>query len=195
MKNLEIEFKSQLTEAEFIALVQTFPDAHHLCQQNTYFDTADEQLKKAHCALRLRKFLKDGTGEWTLKRKNELGHLEINFSLTKEACAKAEQKGLATLPACIKKELNPLEIVFKDLKETACLKTERWEKKLNNNTEIMLDKSSYYGYTDYELEMEVKNRELGKQAFEHFLAQHQLSFRPSPNKIQRALTAKKNPLH
>ena len=41
---------------------------------------------------------------------------------------------------------------------------------------MALDESQYFDMTDYELELEVENHEQGKQDFQQFLEENQISY-------------------
>ena len=64
------------------------------------------------------------------------------------------------------------------------------EKKLDQNTLLVLDESHYYGVTDYELEMEVLDSTIGQKTFENFLAENNIPVRPAKKKIARMFERK-----
>jgi uncharacterized protein YjbK len=81
-------------------------------------------------------------------------------------------------------------ILVTDLKEIGSLTTKRAEKKLDQNTLLVLDESHYYGVTDYELEMEVLDSAIGQKTFENFLAKNNIPVRPAKKKIARMFERK-----
>lgn len=190
MQNLEIEFKTQLTPTEFQTLKTQYEPLTAIWQKNIYYDTPDFQLKENHCGLRIRLFA-DGSAEATLKTPQATGLLETTESIQADDCKKIlQQKQFPDFPS-ITHELNKYKIAVNKLTVFAELETQRFEKKLNELATIMLDQSTYYGKTDYELEMEVVHSEEGRTFYQQFLADHHLKERPMANKIARALSAKK----
>ena len=82
MKQLEIEFKTLLTEREYHSLCHfyhlTKQDFH--AQTNVYFDTPQGDLRQKHCGLRIRQYA--DKGEITLKTPQKVGLLETTDSFT-----------------------------------------------------------------------------------------------------------------
>ncbi|MGN8644592.1 CYTH domain-containing protein [Gracilibacillus sp. HCP3S3_G5_1] len=184
-QEIEIEFKNLLTENEYQQLVQ------HFCtyglietrQKNHYFETADFQLKKQHSALRIRE--KEGQFQLTLKQPNPDGPglLETHCHLT----SKEAQRWIDG-QICWKEEigtaLNSLRIDIQDLKYGGMLETYRLECNCNHTT-VVLDKSHYNGYTDYELELEAESEQHGRKVFQELLTAHHIPKRKTANKIER----------
>lgn len=64
------------------------------------------------------------------------------------------------------------------------LTTERVEKELPEGL-LVIDKSSYFDVTDYELEFECSDRKEGEIFFQSLLTSHDIPVRHTPNKILR----------
>ncbi len=191
-KEMEIEFKSLLTEEEYLQLLQFYklPQDELKMQTNIYFDTPNGLLRQLKQGLRIR--LLPNTIEFTLKvpQHNNYTYLEITdnlvtFDHTQPLLEQLNQSTSEVLNYLVKENI-PIE----SLKETGRLSTIRGESHLNPDTLLVLDKSSYYGVVDFEIEMEVTNGEEGRQFFHDFLDQHQLDYRPAPKKIARMFERK-----
>lgn len=186
MKQLEIEFKTLLTEREYHSLCHfyhlTKQDFH--AQTNVYFDTPQGDLRQKHCGLRIRQYA--DKGEITLKTPQKVGLLETtdSFTLT-EIQQLIKEKKIPTTGA-VAKELKQLKIAIDQLTVIASLTTKRAEFTIPEGL-LALDESWYNNQHDYELELEVSDAEIGKQAFDTYLEAHNLSYRPAENKIMRAI--------
>jgi uncharacterized protein YjbK len=189
MKQLEIEFKTLLTETDYHYFCNFYhlnePDFH--TQTNVYFDTPTQDLRQKHCGLRIRQYA--DRGEITLKTPQEIGLLETTDPLTlTETQRLIEQKVLPTTGA-VAQELARLEIEISQLTILTSLTTKRAEFVIAEGL-LALDESWYNQEHDYELELEVADAQIGKQAFEHYLHTHAITYRPAENKIVRATKAK-----
>lgn len=190
-EHLEIEFKNLLTKEEFTHLVDTykFHDEDFFIQKNIYFDTVDYLLQKQQAALRIR--IKEGKGEITLKTPQEKGLLETTDTVSEEQLAQFKETGHFPCSHIINHKLKKLGTSIEHLKLTASLKTKRAEKQLNPDTLLVLDESWYHGQHDLELELETTSFSEGEQFFNTFLKENNISKRPTKNKIQRAVEAKR----
>src|SRR5699024_9526368 len=82
-QEIEIEYKTLLTERAFNKLTEALPFPHDAIKQvNHYFKTEDFQLKKKRSAIRIRE--KKDTIVLTLKQPHPDGILETHETLTKE---------------------------------------------------------------------------------------------------------------
>ncbi|HEY8364050.1 MAG TPA: CYTH domain-containing protein [Haloplasmataceae bacterium] len=185
----EIEFKNVLTEEEYEKLVKYFKLTDQDCfeQLNIYFDTKDLELHKKKIALRTR--IKNDAIELTLKQKTSTCMLEttdlITFSdldilLLNHTLPKGE----------VLSKLETLNI-YESLYEIARLKTIRYEFEYLDNL-IALDKSLYYGFVDYEIELETKDYDYGKSVFLKLLSIFNITRNKPKNKIERAFQYKKS---
>ncbi|MDR1568759.1 MAG: CYTH domain-containing protein [Streptococcaceae bacterium] len=183
MENLEIEFKTLLTQIEYLRLLEAFNVTSFSHQTNVYFDTAKGALKAHGLALRIR-FYSDTT-EITLKVPQLHGHLEINLPLNlKHDELQATTDYFAETE--IATHLKIMGIATEDLVPIAKLTTKRAEKKLDIGL-LALDESWYNQTRDYELELEVDDYDSGKLAFTKLLSQHQITYQKAAPKIARAI--------
>ena len=81
MREIEIEFKNLLTEDEYNNLYTSLKleDKPQIINKNFYYDDANESLKKANSALRIRHT--NNKDEMTLKIKGSKQNVEINIPL------------------------------------------------------------------------------------------------------------------
>jgi uncharacterized protein YjbK len=188
-KNLEIEFKNELTKEEMQQLITYFQltEQDFFTQENIYFDTEDLMLKENHAALRVR--IKNNTYELTLKEPAKEGLLETNQMITKEEFQQFLDTN--TLPnGEVKKRVSDYTNTTK-ITEIARLSTKRATTPYKNQ-EVFLDESHYYGHTDYELELETQHYQEGLIVFYELLQQFSIPTRKTKNKINRAYQYKIN---
>ena len=191
-KELEIEYKNLLTKLEYQNLLEitnlTKENIHE--QTNIYFDTKNGILKEKRQGLRIR--LLPQKIEFTLKvpQKNSYTYLEITDILNVFDLDKSLEEQIDLSKSEVLNYLANENILVTDLKEIGSLTTKRAEKKLDQNTLLVLDESYYYGVTDYELEMEVLDSAIGQKTFENFLAENNIPVRPAKKKIARMFERK-----
>lgn len=191
-KELEIEYKNLLTKLEYQNLLEitnlTKENIHE--QTNIYFDTKNGILKEKRQGLRIR--LLPQKIEFTLKvpQKNSYTYLEITDILNVFDLDKSLEEQIDLSKSEVLNYLANENIFVTDLKEIGSLTTKRAEKKLDQNTLLVLDESYYYGVTDYELEMEVLDSAIGQKTFENFLAENNIPVRPAKKKIARMFERK-----
>lgn len=191
-KELEIEYKNLLTKLEYQNLLETTnltkENIHE--QTNIYFDTKNGILKEKRQGLRIR--LLPLKIEFTLKvpQKNSYTYLEITDILNVFDLDKSLEEQIDLSKSEVLNYLANENILVTDLKEIGSLTTKRAEKKLDQNTLLVLDESYYYGVTDYELEMEVLDSTIGQKTFENFLAENNIPVRPAKKKIARMFERK-----
>ncbi|MBO0487654.1 CYTH domain-containing protein [Vagococcus fluvialis] len=191
-KELEIEYKNLLTKLEYQNLLETTnltkENIHE--QTNIYFDTKNGILKEKRQGLRIR--LLPLKIEFTLKvpQKNSYTYLEITDILNVFDLDKSLEEQIDLSKSEVLNYLANENIFVTDLKEIGSLTTKRAEKKLDQNTLLVLDESYYYGVTDYELEMEVLDSAIGQKTFENFLAENNIPVRPAKKKIARMFERK-----
>ncbi|MGL4643212.1 MAG: CYTH domain-containing protein [Vagococcus fluvialis] len=191
-KELEIEYKNLLTKLEYQNLLETTnltkENIHE--QTNIYFDTKNGILKEKRQGLRIR--LLPQKIEFTLKvpQKNSYTYLEITDILNAFDLDKSLEEQIDLSKSEVLNYLANENILVTDLKEIGSLTTKRAEKKLDQNTLLVLDESHYYGVTDYELEMEVLDSAIGQKTFENFLAKNNIPVRPAKKKIARMFERK-----
>lgn len=189
-QHIEIEFKNLLTEEEFTRM-KTFlnmDESLFVKQENHYFDTASFALKELGCALRTR--YKEGCYELTLKQPHTEGLLETNQMLSHDDATAFLQKNVL-IDGPVKNALQQLKIPLEELTYFGSLTTLRAEKEFNGGL-IVLDHSFYLNQSDFEVEYEVENFEVGKSHFNHLLRELHIPIRKTDNKIRRFYLAKEN---
>jgi uncharacterized protein YjbK len=182
MPELEIEFKNLLNENEYSTLYDTFfKRVPGQSLVNYYIDTPDLELRRNTLLLRVRK--DDGKQVMTLKAPTEKGvlefHAEVDYDLdSRKDVAQAE------VPDVIADELEKRHIGIADLKIYGSLETERHETEYEGGL-LVLDKSSYLGSTDFEIEYEVSDYDEGETIFNRLMADHDISRRGEVTKSER----------
>lgn len=186
--SIEQEIKAMLTANEFTKLLSHFELAfdQYQTQQNNYYDSADQKLKKAQAALRLRNF--NTHSEWTFKQKQDQHRsLELTENHSYPILPVPQTITLDQLHDPVIKD--QLRYLFKDddtLELFLQIKTDRYLYH-NEYGEWAIDRT-YYGDTiDYEIELETHDLEPAKVAFENLLTSLAIDFRPADKKIARAL--------
>src|SRR5690625_4538622 len=181
-ENIEIEYKVLLNEKQFnvLELEMPFPQ-HAIVQTNHYFDTNNFLLKNHFHSLRIREVNEQYI--LTLKQPMDQYILETNDSLTEEEF-QAWMTGNPIPKHNITKKLTELGMAVYELTYLGSLKTER---KQFSAEEIIycLDKIIYNGLTDYELEIEVPNVEIGRVIFNNLLNKFNIPKTEPITKIER----------
>lgn len=181
MNHLEIEYKTLLTKNEYQQLLPLFSDITATEQTNYYIDTADFSIRDAKMALRIRAF--DNRAELTLKIPQQVGNMEYNQSLTLEECH-------TLINTCVLPEgeirilLTHAAINLDELKVLGSLTTIRYGKETTIGL-MALDENHYFDKTDYELELEVIDAEMGKEQFDYFLQAHHIHYKYAKPKVAR----------
>lgn len=181
MNHLEIEYKTLLTKNEYQQLLPQFSDITATKQTNYYIDTADFSIRDAKMALRVRAF--ENRAELTLKIPQQVGNMEYNQSLTLEECH-------TLINTCVLPEgeirilLTHAAINLDELKVLGSLTTIRYGKETTIGL-MALDENHYFDKTDYELELEVIDAEMGKEQFDYFLQAHHIHYKYAKPKVAR----------
>src|SRR5699024_5178210 len=181
-QEIEIEFKTRLKAEDFYVLKNalSFND-QPINQVNHYFETKDEQLKKAHCALRIREI--NGHYTLTLKQPLKEGLLETNETLSHDQ-AQAWLKGQAEPTEEVTAVLKDLGIKLEALQYFGQLKTIRYIFK-TETLEYVIDHSFYLDQEDYELEIEAETYQAGEKAFDDLIEKFNLTKEVPISKIER----------
>ncbi|WP_436937171.1 CYTH domain-containing protein [Staphylococcus xylosus] len=190
--NNEIEFKQLLTEKQYNVIHKTyFNEIEPFKQTNFYIDTPDFDLKDHKSALRIR--VKDEYLEMTLKISAEVGLTEYNFEthVVPELNKPIPEQ---SLPSEIADQLTKMDIDLTKLIILGSLKTERLEKEINGNL-LVLDKSTYLDFEDFELEYEVEDYDEGLIQFKSILEKFDMKHEIPANKVQRFFNRKSNLYH
>lgn len=183
---IEIEAKALVTQDEYRTLVKAFPSAERYIQTNYYIDTDARTLAAAGVALRIRE--KAGQYELTVKTPLSQGLLEKNIVITmNEFCA---LRDFGEFPKCdIKRFLTMLDFNVEELKILTSLSTERIDQEYEGGL-LSIDRNSYSGKVDFEVEFEYNNLEGAKKILQAFLESHGCKcVFSSQSKTQRAMAA------
>lgn len=177
--NIEIEYKMLLSFEQFNRLSEAYPDKTFKTQVNTYYDTADFQLRNKHCAMRIREI--DNQFLFTLKVPKTEGHMEYECYVDKNNVQSLNKPEIQAL-------LHQLNIVD-EVKEITSLKTSRAVIELEN-AGLCFDISEYNGLCDYEIEYEWKKEHDGLNAFNDILSVIDVTYEKNcPSKIARAMNS------
>jgi uncharacterized protein YjbK len=188
-KEIEIEFKSMLTQNDYEKLLHYYnvTNKQFVIQTNLYFDTADFQLKQRGMGLRIRYF--SDTAEATLKIPQTVGLLEVTDRLSLDEVEQAINKDQFTPQATeILGQLRTFNISLSDLHLIGKLITKRAEFTIPEG-KLALDESWYSDYHDFELELEVPDYNFNEGDFKQLLNKFELPYRKTKNKIARAVSA------
>lgn len=141
---VENEFKLLLTEQQYNVIKAMFAWDRMVKQTNFYFDTAELSLNRAHITCRVRRIDEEHFLQMKLPNGAAFSRIELEKPLGRE------------LPQSLSaSELNELSgrSDMPDVKLIGELFTRRFVKDFGG-AEVDLDKSSYFGKTDHELEIE-----------------------------------------
>lgn len=186
MQSSTCEFRTLLTENEYKRLLSKFPNAAVDIQTNHYFDTSRFTLRATDASLRVRE-----RDTLTLTYKRSKGYIVQNITndITNDDFKDLlETKKLK--PSDIANEVNRI-IGTQNLENYMSISTHRSATKYGNGL-IFIDKTSYLGTVDYELEYESKNSYDGKKEFIAILSEYRIKYKKTDKKIKRAFQALKN---
>lgn len=188
-EQIEIEFKTLLSKTKYHQLTAHYQlqPTDFITQVNHYFDTPDQQLRSRHFGLRVR--TTDFYDELTLKTPAEHGLLETTDQLTKAQTAEILRKGSILFSGAVAKRLLTASIDPRKIVPLTSLTTKRAEFPINEGL-LAIDHSWYGQKEDFELELEVNDPILGKQAFMALLEKFAIPYQPAKNKIERAILEK-----
>lgn len=182
-KSTEVEFKTLLTREEYERLMDKFKGNRTDLQTNHYFDTSRFSLKALDASLRVRE---RDTFELTLKKKKGYTIQEFTLPINEEVFNVIKETGYVP-DSELKNELIPI-IGEQKLNNFLSLSTFRMFFPYKKGI-LFIDKSSYLGVTDYELEYEAKNYHDGKKEFIQIIGELQIQYKKSEKKIKRAFNA------
>lgn len=200
-KNREIEAKTLLSKEVYQKITNSFQVKNNFIQENYYFDTPKDFLKKHNISLRIRIYADHA--EQTMKvpdpnpvQKNFHEVIEINDNLTREKAKELiEQKHVIFQGNIGEYITNHFTSEQNKLSIFTWSKTRRILMNGPENCELTLDATSYPdGYKDYELEIENTNPALiqkVQQILEKDFNFTQTADNTNQNKIARA-SAHKN---
>lgn len=184
-KDTDVEFKSLLTETEYLKLLDYFNNSKSDVQTNHYFDTKRFSLKAINASLRVRE--RDNL-ELTLKRKKGYNIDIKSVEITKEEFDELVSTGVVTKEPLA----TDLQALIKDQKlvNFLSLKTLRYYVPYGNGI-LNIDKSEYLGICDYEMEYTGKSYHQGKIDFIKIISDFGIQYKKSEKKIKRAFNALK----
>ena len=182
IKNLEIEFKSAITEEKYLELLKKFNLENNIFKQiNYYFDTDDYILNQKQIVLRIRQ-KGESRFKVTLKSQSDEGAFENHVFLQKEQALAMIENGFNT------------NEFFEDMDLFVTYKVNLDNHRVSTPYEggtLFLDRCDYCNVTDYEIEYEASNYDEGKIIFENFLKSHNIEIKPTKRKSERAFTCKR----
>lgn len=184
--NIEIEAKALISKEDYQKVLTYYKADRYkrIKQTNYYIDTNDFALKKMGIGLRIRE--KDDF-VLSLKAPMAEGLLEQNEKITWKQYEEFRENGI--FPKCpIKDFLMMLDIIPDDLKIQTSLITERIEIPETDSGLFSIDKNSYNGLIDYELELEGTSLEKAKEALKNMCDNAKITYIENlKNKQSRAL--------
>lgn len=176
-QNVEIEYKVLINETQYNGLMANFP-GEPFAQTNFYFDNFQHQLRHRGISCRIRTY--GDEVELTFKIPRKKGKDEVTFSNIdpNTAFTRHDVAGFMARMGI----LSPLVL-------QGTLETVRSTTKLRYGL-LCIDKNTYNGITDYEVEYEVfKNLKKGLTEFRDVLAFFGLSYwKNCESKISRCLS-------
>ena len=183
---IEIEAKALVSKADYEKLALKYKNYGAYIQVNHYIDSMDGILSKEKLALRIRE--RDNHFEMTLKVPLSQGLLEKNCTWNKETFVNFRDNGVFP-DGDIKKMLNMLDIHTKSLKIITSLTTERIDVPYENG-KLSIDKNTYSGMNDHEIELEHNNEGDAEKYLEQLLKENAIPYALNKkSKVARAMEA------
>jgi len=182
-KNIEIEFKTVISEEKYNELLHHFDLENNIFKQvNHYFDTDDYDLNSQSIVLRIRH---KGPGRFkiTLKCQGEKENYENHVFINEEKANELIENGFNTNDFF--DGIGEHFVTFK-----VSLDNYRVSTPFENGT-LFLDRCDYCGTTDYEIEFESNDYDEGKKIFDRFIKEQNITFKTAKRKSERAFTCKR----
>lgn len=181
-KNIEIEFKTIVSKAQYESLLKRFKLEDNVFKQiNYYFDTDTYELNQKQMVLRIRQ-KSDVYYKVTLKSQSDQGAYENHLLLSKAQAEHMINHGFNT-----KDYFENLDYF---VKFRVSLDNYRVSTPYQDGV-LFLDRCEYCNTVDYEIEYEVNNYHEGLRVFETFLKEHEIDYQPTKRKSERAFTCKR----
>lgn len=179
MKSIEIEFKTLMTDNEYNKIIDLFDLRENIfSQENYYFDTDDFYIRKNCMELRIRH--RKNVWKITLKSPHENCMYEDSIIINETEANYYIKNGF---------NLKPFGLdLFVTLKVSNITERAVTPYKEGN---LFLDKSTFAGTTDYEIEYEADEPAHGIEVFREFLNENGINYKPSHHKVERAYIALK----
>ena len=183
---IEIEAKALVSAEEYKKLAKAFRGSPRYVQTNHYIDTEDRYLAKEGIAIRIRE--KGQAYELTLKTPLSEGLLEKNAPITYTQFA--ELRDFGEFPKTdITRFLIQLDIDVTKLKILTSLTTERIDVEYKGGL-LSLDRNTYSGKTDYEIEFEYNSLNGAKKIMKDLFDENGIEVHFSEQtKVHRAMAA------
>lgn len=165
---MEYEARVMLDKSKYDLLVKNHTSFNMISStnENYYYDTVD--LALTHHSMVLRKRIKGSEKELTLKIKGIDGDKEITIDDIDES------KDLSLIISeNMKKEISSIGVNKNDLHLVSILKTERKEIFFDDYT-LVIDKNDYNNKTDYNLEIEAKNKSVAELILTNYIKQYSI---------------------
>lgn len=178
--NQERELKVILNKEQYDQLLNSYDFDEPILQKNTYFDSFDQQLKKAQCAVRIRNIGSENI--LTVKKpKDAITKYEYEFPISPESYT------IEDLHPSEKDHLESIIHLNEKLYPTVVFETIRRNLKTRDAV-ISLDKTVFANHTDYELEYEYSDDHDGISRLNEFLKPIHITYQKNgPSKLARAI--------
>ncbi|VEU83203.1 CYTH domain-containing protein [Acholeplasma hippikon] len=177
--NIEIEFKTKIDKEKYEELLKEFSLEENVFKQtNYYFDTNNLDLNNKKMVLRIRQ-KRENQFKLTLKSQSEQSSFEYHVLLTEEQAKEMIKSGFHT------------KDFFDQIDFFVNFQTSLDNYRASTPYEVgtlFFDRNEYCGLTDYEIEYEVDHFETGLEEFNKFLAKHNIEFKSTKRKSERALS-------
>lgn len=181
-QEMEYEKKLLLTADEFHRVKNFLPfSTDPIVQTNDYFETKNLQLREKRCALRIRHIDKQHT--LTLKEPRKNGLLETHVPLTDEQVKEWKRSDVQHQNR-VTERLIALAIPLNKLQWIGSLTTKRWIYE-REQIAYMLDRSTYNGIIDYEIEVEAPSLQRADGALQSLMTKCHLTKKHTLPKIAR----------
>lgn len=181
-KNIEIEFKTEVTQDKYEELLKLFSLENNIFKQiNYYFDTDDYNLNQLKMVLRIRQ-KGENRFKVTLKSQSEQGAFESHVLLTKEQALDMIDNGFQT------------KDFFEEIDFFVTYRVNLVNYRVSTPYEggtLFLDRCEYCNVTDYEIEYEVSNYHEGEKLFNQFVQKYDIVKVPTRRKSERAFMCKR----
>lgn len=177
-KNIEIEFKTRISEETYHKLLSDFDLENNVFKQtNYYFDTDNLDLNQRKTVLRIRS-KGPHSFKLTLKSQHEQEAYEFHVFLTKDEAEHMIKHGFNTKDYF---EEFDYFVTFKTSLDNYRAKTPY------KRGTLFFDLCEYCGQRDYEIEYEVDHYEEGLKVWYEFLEKNHITQTPTLRKSERAL--------
>ena len=184
-KGTGAEFKSLLSEEEYNHLIEKFKGNKTDFQTNHYFDTSRFSLKALDTSLRVRE---RESLVATLKRKKGYMTNINSAAITAEQFKELKETGVMPIEE-IKSLISPM-IGSQKLVNFLSLSTLCMFLPYKSGV-LFIDKSSYLGVTDFEIEYSASSYHEGKKEFIELIKDLEIQYKKADKKIKRAYNAYK----